>query len=106
MTAAADFDITSFDDRCVILLPSRQLLLYGEPLLLVHYTGRPNSDWRAETLRELVSATHQCQRRCRHAIVHVEGFDPNVICPQQRRCCELPFVCEPKCRPRLCVASR
>ena len=28
-----------------------------EPLSLVHYTGRPNSDWWAETLRELVSAT-------------------------------------------------
>src|SRR6266699_1803869 len=46
MTAAADFVITSFDDRCVILLPSRQLLLCGEPLSSVHYTGRPISDWR------------------------------------------------------------
>src|SRR5712691_1926203 len=43
MTAAADFVITSFGDRCVIFLPSRQL----EPLSLVHYTGRPNSDWWA-----------------------------------------------------------
>jgi len=46
MTAAADFVITSFDGRCVIVLPSRQL----EPLSLVHYTGLPNSDWWAETL--------------------------------------------------------
>src|SRR5438132_9437423 len=42
MTAAAGFVITSFDRRCAIVLPSRQL----EPLSLVHYTGRPNSDWR------------------------------------------------------------
>ena len=49
----------------------------GEPLVLVHYTGRPNSDWWAETLRELVSATLECRQR-RHAIVHVEVFDPNV----------------------------
>src|ERR1700740_196136 len=45
MTAAADFVITSFDGRRVIVLPSRQLLLCGEPLSPVHYTGRPNSDW-------------------------------------------------------------
>src|SRR2546426_1514470 len=65
MTAAADFVITSFDDRCVILLPSRQLLLCGEPLSLVHYTARPISDWRAETRRALVSATLECgQRSC------------------------------------------
>jgi len=57
MTAAADFVITSFDDRRVIFLPSRHLLLCGEPLLLVHYTGRPNPDWRAETLRGLLDGT-------------------------------------------------
>src|SRR5438094_320361 len=36
MTAAANFVITSFDARCVIVLPSRQLLLCGDPLSLVH----------------------------------------------------------------------
>jgi len=46
MTAAANFVITSFDGRCVIVLPSRQLLLCGEPLSPVQYTGRPNSDLR------------------------------------------------------------
>src|SRR5437879_9787664 len=49
MTAAAGFVITSFDGRCVMRFPSRQVSLCGEPLSLVHYTGRPNSDWRAET---------------------------------------------------------
>src|SRR6266566_1813268 len=89
MTAAADFVITSFDGRCVIVLPSRQLSLCGEPLSLVHYTGRPNSDWWAETLRELVSATLECgRRRCRHAIVHVESSIRMFLCLQRRRCCE------------------
>src|SRR5882724_10786203 len=63
MTAAANFVITSFDGRCVIVLPSRQLLLCGKPLSLVHYTGRPISDWRAETRRALVSATLECGQR-------------------------------------------
>src|SRR2546422_5918938 len=57
MTAAAGFVITSFDGRCVMLLPSRVLSLCGEPLSLVHYTGGPNSDWRAETHHELTIAT-------------------------------------------------
>src|SRR6266566_7575657 len=32
MTVTADFVITSFDGRCVIVLPSRQLSLWGEPI--------------------------------------------------------------------------
>jgi len=82
-------------------------LLWGEPLSLVHYTGRPKADWRAETLRELAIAILACdQRRCRHAIVHVAAFERNVLCLQRRRCCELALFCEPKCLPVLCVASR
>src|SRR5581483_4699918 len=56
MTAAADFVVISFDGRRVIVLPSKQSLSCGEPLSLVHYTGRPNSDLRAGTLRERVNA--------------------------------------------------
>ena len=52
----------------------------GEPRSLVHYTGRPSSDRRAETLRELPIATLECdQRRCRRAIVRVEVFDLNCL---------------------------
>src|SRR5438874_7184905 len=50
MTAAAGFVITSFDRRCVIVLPSRQL----EPLSVMHYAGRPNSDWRGCTAAPLL----------------------------------------------------
>ena len=50
------------------------------PRLLIHYTGRPSSDWRAETLRELPIARVECgQRRCRRAIVRVEVFDLNCL---------------------------
>ena len=50
------------------------------PRLVIHYTGRPSSDWRAETLRELPIARLECdQRRCRRAIVRVEVFDLNCL---------------------------
>ena len=77
MTAAAGFVITSFDGRCVILLPSRLLSLCGEPLSLVHYTGGPNLDCWAETLSELTIAALACdQRRCRHTLASVEVIPP------------------------------
>jgi len=60
--------------------------LCGEPRSLVHYTGRPSSDWRTKTLRELPIATLECdQRRCRRAIVRVEIFDLNCLYPRRGR---------------------
>jgi len=44
----------------------------------VHYTGRPNSDWWAETLREPTTATLACdQRRCRHTLARMKVIDLN-----------------------------
>src|SRR6266478_4580841 len=63
-------------------------------LSLVHYTGRPNSDWWAETLRELTIATLACdQCCCRHTLARVEVIDlswwwqPRTVL--RYPCCEL-----------------
>src|SRR5882724_4110438 len=105
MTAATDFVITSFDGRSVIFLPSRQLSLCGEPLSLVHYTGRSNSDWWAETLREPTTATLACdQRRCRHTLARVKVIDLNVWV-SSRPPLWPPSVCEANCHPKPLPAS-
>src|SRR5438094_5414948 len=76
------------------LLPSRQLSSCGEPLSLVHYTGRPNSDWWAETL-----AAHDRYTRVRSTPL------PSLARPREGHRSEFLCLCEATWHPRLLVRA-